>query len=775
MRLMRLKLETIPIPAMTAAPAVGLQVLAGASSFLMLFALALLPGPFALPHVIAVAGAALSLLAVHQAVMLARGRGVKETSELSEFGTRIERHLEQLKDLQWEISENEARYRDLLDSQDDMILRRDAEGRLTFVNRAFCKAFAMAPDEAIGRVFSPEILACEGHAPNTDVPDLRRRRFIELVQTSGGPRWIEWEEQCVPCAVDEVEETQCIGRDITERRRANSELEDARDRAEAANRAKSRFLAAMSHEIRTPMNGILGMSGLLLDTVQSEEARTFAQAIDQSARNLLVVIDEILDYSKIEAGKLVLTTTPLRIEPLIQSTVELMAPRAHEKGLEIAWSVDKGANQLVLGDEARVRQILLNLVSNAVKFTDHGGVLITVESEPPAKSARGAERMRLKVAVQDTGIGLSGEDMKRLFDEFEQADAAIRRQSGGTGLGLAISKRLARAMGGDIQVQSSPGKGSTFTAVLDLARASEAPSAPDETAIAAPNMTVLLAFDRPLERRTLAATLARAGLHTVEADFKDTARALEAAARAGRPIDRIVVEAGSDPWAAGAVLRQARQYLAAAARSPDEARGIVLVNVLSRSSLAAFRAEGFAAYLVRPVRPASMLEQLGVLERHHGPDTPDIETRARIGATTKPRVLLVEDNDINELLARRILEKAGCVVVTARDGKAAVAAMSAVLADREPQFALILMDILMPGMDGVEACGAIKAMYRDAPGSAGAPPPIVALTANAFIEDRQRYLDAGMDDYLAKPFDKPSIEALLGRWVFASTGGDAAA
>ncbi len=315
-----------------------------------------------------------------------------EIERFSAIGARLERGLEGLKDIQWEIRENEARYRDLLDNQADLILRRDAQGRLTFVNQAFCRVFGVDRNAVLGRPFAPRVLAGDKATPLAPGGALRRQCYAQEIETASGPRWFEWEEHAVQAHEAAIPEVQCLGRDITERRSDEAELKEARKQAEAANRAKSRFLAAMSHEIRTPMNGILGMTSLLIDTELSLEQRTYANAIERSARTLLTLIDEILDFSKIEADKLQLNSVPLAIDECVQGVVELLAPKAYEKGIDIAWAVDPSLPRSLLGDEVRVRQIVTNLVGNAIKFTDSGGVLVTVGAGPLRQPADGQGR-----------------------------------------------------------------------------------------------------------------------------------------------------------------------------------------------------------------------------------------------------------------------------------------------------------------------------------------------------------------------------------------------
>jgi two-component system, sensor histidine kinase len=562
-----------------------------------------------------------------------------EVDRLLALGGRLQRGVEALRDLHWETRDNAARYRDLLDNQVDVLMRRDEEGRLTFVNRAFCRVFGMVSSAALGQAFLPRVLSGDRPVPLAG-GTLRRQRYVQEIETARGARWFEWQEHAVSAGAAGAVEVQCLGRDITEGLRAEVELREARTRAEAATRAKSRFLAAMSHEIRTPMNGILGMAALLADTPLLPDQRTYAQAIEGSARALLALIDEILDFSKIEADKLQLSCAPVVLEDCVQEVVELLAPKAHEKAIDIAWSIDPALPRLLLGDEVRVRQIVTNLVDNAIKFTDSGGVLITVgpaeACTPPAANA-----LTVAIAVRDTGIGIAAESLPALFAEFAQADAAVRRRPGGTGLGLAISRRLSRAMGGDILVETAPGHGSTFTALIRLRPGDASAPAPEPDA--------------------------------------------------GRRLDKHAADAAN-------------------CRSPRR-----------RFALGASR-------------------------------------------QTPLSVLLVEDNDVNALLARHVLEKAGCGVRMCHNGREAVDAVGRALTGAEPGYDLILMDARMPVLDGLEATRVIKELYAGHGDRAVPCPPIIAVTASAFDDDRRDCLAAGMDDYLAKPFDAEALLRLIDRW-----------
>ncbi len=674
----------------------------------------------------------------------------------------LETGLERLKDLEWELRDNEARYRDLLDLQSHIISRTDREGRLTFVNRSYCRTFGVDADDVLGAKFAPAVIE-GGDWPS---PDASVAPSFELrLLTPRGPRWFAFEQQTALTLDGRDIEIQRVGRDITEQRRIETELETARDAAEQANRAKSRFLAAMSHEIRTPMNGILGMSALLAETPLSSDQRTYIGAVDECARTLLALIDEILDFSRIEAGKLEIAAETFDLDQCIEAVVELLQPKASEKRLDLAWWIEPTLPKAVIGDAMRIRQILLNLIGNAIKFTDQGGIAVRVDGgfDDSGMVAN------LSIRITDTGIGVAENMLPALFSEFEQADEAVRRQRGGTGLGLAISRRLARGMGGDITVKSALGIGSTFTLALPVGVKSRGRPVLDVSTHAGAGQLVLVALDGTVERRIVAEVLRSLGFEPVETSVSEAHRFISGPRAPARAFNTLLVGGDSGVEAARRLLESLRKG------DKSAVRGVVLIEPSSRLSLPAFKASGFDAYLVRPVRPSSIVTQ--ILTRESGAPAIKVSTNAvgkpgvlpRVpepGARRAYRVLLAEDNDINALLASRMIEQCGCTVVRVADGQAAVEAATASLDGTATPFDLILMDVLMPMVDGLEATGLITEAFHKA---GQRRPPIVALTANAFSEDRQRCLDGGMDDYLAKPFDPEDLELVLTNWCGNAT------
>ncbi|MGA9953518.1 MAG: ATP-binding protein, partial [Bradyrhizobium sp.] len=425
---------------------------------------------------------------------------------------KIALHNEALADRNWELQEAEDRARSLFESQSDLIVLRDAEGKITFVNDTYCELARKQRLELIGSRFQFTVLE-QGESA---IESSGTRIHDQRIETALGARWIAWREALVRFDAGAPAEMQCVGRDVTDRTESERALSEARDQADAANRAKSRFLAMASHEIRTPLNGIIGMSGLLLDTVLTPEQMTYAKAVKTSGDALIALIEELLDYSKIEAGKIDLESRPFALAALIEGITELLAPRAQARKLEIAAFIDERLPAQVIGDAARLRQVLLNLAGNAIKFTTTGGVALIVEP--------GIWPNEISFLVRDTGIGIAPEAQQRIFREFEQADERIARSYGGTGLGLSISERIIKRMGGRITLESTPGVGSTFEVSLSLAAShNESPPfvAPDLS-----GRSVMLVAPQSIEASLIERRLERWGGQTCVVSDSEVARAL---------------------------------------------------------------------------------------------------------------------------------------------------------------------------------------------------------------------------------------------------------
>ncbi len=660
----------------------------------------------------------------------------RQAAQLHIVAARLENSLAAAAAANAQLHQSETRYKGLVDAQGDAIFRRSADSRLTYGNDAFFKLFGLNPKQALGRPFAPDPHP-DSRGPLFGVfagldTGRARVRYDQHVRTAYGWRWLAWEDYAVRDNIGRLVEVQSVGRDITERKALEDALTEARDRAEAASRAKSGFLATMSHEIRTPMNGVLGMARLLLETELRPEQHTYVEAISRSGESLLALIGDILDFSKIESGTMSFDEDEVELRPLIESVSELLAPRAHAKDVELVAIVAGDVPVSVRTDRVRLIQVLNNLVGNAVKFTEKGGVRVDVTM------MEGRERRFLRFDVRDTGVGVPTEKRAEIFEEFVQADSGHARKFGGTGLGLAICKRLVAAMGGEIGIEPATGGGSTFWFILPavvVVPASEPVARPLE------DIRVAIVTRNLVLREGLAAQIRAAGGEVAALDGQGGARP-----------DCAVIDAGTSP------APDPRTF-------PDVILpSLVLVTPESRNRLAELKELGFAGYLVKPVRQSTLIRRLEIAAQKNGmadaqepevalpPGPEPIFPPDAVSVHRGFKVLLAEDNPINALLTRELLRRRGHRIVEVTTGEAAVKAM------REDSFDLVLTDIHMPGMDGIEATKAIRA---DEAILGRARTPIIALTADALETGKRACREAGMDGFLTKPVDPHLLDQMF--------------
>jgi PAS domain S-box-containing protein len=643
----------------------------------------------------------------------------------------------------------------IVEQSEEAILTIDLDRRITSWNRGARRTLGRSEEATVGQPLNA-LIAAEGADGDREVARLLDTRPPARLDTTlrRGAEVLPVAAAASPLHDEQGRQTGhiIVARDITERKRAEAELRRAMEEAEAASRAKAEFLATMSHEIRTPMNGIMGMTDLVLDTELTREQREYLGLVKLSAHALLAVINDVLDFSKIDAGRIELEHIDFSLRGTLDHALKVLAVRAHEQGLELAAVVAPDVVDGLVGDPGRLRQVLVNLVGNALKFTPAGEVVVTVRMASEA-----ADGVELHFAVRDTGIGIAPVKQQAIFQAFTQADSSMTRRYGGTGLGLAISRRLVELMGGRIWVESEEGQGSTFhfTVRFGVAAVQPPPASADLARLR--GHRVLVVDDNATNRRILEEVLAHAGLRpTVVNDADAALNALRAAAARGELPPFLVTDLQM-PGLDGLELAER------VAADPALA-GIAIILLTSAGmpgDAARSRQAGVRAYLTKPVAHAELLQALvtaldTTARERHG-DRPLVTRHALREQRRRLRVLLAEDNAVNQLLTLRLLERLGHHAVAVTDGRAALAAHAAELFD------LVIMDVQMPEMDGLEAARAIRATEAARGDAERGRVPIIALTAHAMKTDEARCLDAGMDAYLSKPVSSAALAEAMDR------------
>jgi PAS domain S-box-containing protein len=646
-----------------------------------------------------------------------------------------------------QLLRSEDQYRAILATIEDGYFEVDWQGRYRFVNEAFCRMTGYEARELIGqsykKFFDPETIQLLYDSYSTVYRTGQPLKALEyaLVTKDGTERYVEESVTLKRGPSGEPERFMGIRRDCTARKLAEREFTAAKVAAEAASRAKGEFLANMSHEIRTPMNGIIGMTELVLGTELTPYQAECLATVKSSAVSLLAILNDILDFSKIESRKLELESVPFSLVDLVNETLRPLAVTAHEKGLELAADVESDVPDIVIGDPVRLKQVLTNLVGNALKFTHRGEVLLAVR-----KDRGGFGKTITRFAVSDTGIGIPEENHAAIFDAFSQGDGSTTRRYGGTGLGLAISSTLVRLMGGEIAIQSVPGQGSTFQFAVPLEvgdpRMANALAGGGSRLI---GLRVLVVDDNAVNRQILETQLTRWRMKPLAVSGGQAAlEALAAAAHDHDPFGLVLLDAqmpdldgfavageiGTRPELAGSTI----MMLSSGGHYGDASR---------------CRDLGVSAYLIKPVKQSDLYDAISRLV--DGAVAARLEVPVEAAAARPLKVLLAEDNVVNQRVAVGLLSKRGHEVTVAGNGREALAALET------GRFDVVLMDVQMPEMGGLEAAVAIRERERQQGGHV----PIVAMTAHAMAGDRERCLAAGMDGYLAKPIDPLALFAAI--------------
>ncbi len=672
------------------------------------------------------------------------------TQEIRDLNSALNLSAHRLSEQSQRILRSEAQYRQVVNAVREVIFQTDTGGHWTFLNPAWEVITGFALADSLGQHFSVHIFP-EDLAHLEQLLDPVRRMKTDSARTElrfqDARAEIRWMDVWLSTQYDET--GQPIGSagtlsDITSRKRVEEELIRARDQAEAATHAKSEFLATMSHEIRTPMNGILGMAQLLTDTPLNAEQKDYARTIYQSGQGLLTIINDILDFSKIEAGKLTIEPHSMDLLHALEEASELITPQIQQKKLKLLLRYDPQCPRFLIGDEGRIKQIVLNYLSNAVKFTETGHILIDVSALSVTP-----ESVRLRISVIDSGMGIPADRASVLFHRFSQAFSSSNQRFGGTGLGLAICKALSEMMGGQVGVNSEFGQGSTFWMELGLPRQATASL---NTTINTPNQRVLIVDPDPLQRKIITEALVQQGMMVQEADSARTALStLNSARQRGMPIQIAILDhAISDinGLTLGRFIRGDRGL--------QHTHVILLLPPVMRAEQYRLRENGFEVALTSPLRIDQLIRCMSHLldPELHAEDTHTertINSHPELGHGKK--VLLAEDNLVNQKVAGKMLEKFGLDVDIARNG------LEAVKFYLQNSYAIIFMDCQMPDMDGITATREIRRLQQLTPTASAVP--IIALTANIMEGERERCMEAGMNDFLSKPLSIEALEQVL--------------
>ncbi|MGF7185864.1 PAS domain S-box-containing protein [Desulfitispora alkaliphila] len=650
--------------------------------------------------------------------------------------------------IEQKLEQQEKLYRGLVESQQDLIVRVDMENRFTYVNESYCKTFGKAKEELIGNSFAPLVHEDDLGKTLEAMQDLEKppyRAYIEQrAKTVNGWRWIAWEDYAIKDSNGKIIEIQGVGRDITE-------LKEAKRKAEEANRAKSQFLANMSHEIRTPMNGIIGLSHLALKKSQDEGVNKYVRKIKDSSNLLLNIINDILDFSKIEAGSLRLEENTFHLYEVIKDIGDAFSDQAKEKGLELIINISPEVPKYVSGDDLRLRQALTNLINNAVKFTDRGQVTISIE----VKENNG-DAVELLFAIKDTGIGIAEAKSGLLFQPFSQADGSITRKYGGTGLGLSITKRLVELMGGTIWLESELGQGSIFYFKILFSLRVDAGAI--ETFTNRKSLKILIVDDIREDRKVLGEFVKSLNCQYTSVDSGE--RALKEINKlliqGKRNFDLILINYkinGIDGFETIAQIKKIQEL-----GTPP------VILMMSRnddveSTKARADAAGFEGVLVKPIEQSTLFNAIinvfGKRENLFSVENASEKNKKINEELLGLNVLLVEDIYTNQEIAREILEQESLQVTVAENGSEALECI------RKHNYDVILMDMQMPIMDGYKATKQIRALTDVEKKNI----PIIALTAHAMAGDKERCLEAGMNDYISKPFNPEELLAKISAWV----------